>query len=119
MCCITTTTTTDTSNKPYVCYLLTNEERRHTYVGITNNIERRLRQHNGEIQGGAKRTRNRGIWTVAAYVSGFHNKSQALSFEWHMHHPRPRRYVRGVQGRTLYARKLMTQSRFAHLHLHF
>ncbi|WP_321275774.1 GIY-YIG nuclease family protein [Thiomicrorhabdus indica] len=29
------------------------------YCGITNNLEKRLRQHNGEIKGGAKYTRCR------------------------------------------------------------
>ena len=28
------------------------------YCGITNNLERRLKQHNGEIKGGAKYTRS-------------------------------------------------------------
>ena len=29
------------------------------YCGITTNLERRLKQHNGEIKGGAKYTRSR------------------------------------------------------------
>jgi len=29
------------------------------YCGITNNLEKRLRQHNGEIKGGAKYTQSR------------------------------------------------------------
>lgn len=29
------------------------------YTGITNNLEKRLRQHNGEIKGGAFYTRNK------------------------------------------------------------
>ena len=37
----------------YNVYLLVNDKCNNTYVGITNNLERRIRQHNGEIKGGA------------------------------------------------------------------
>jgi hypothetical protein len=46
-------------SKPYVCYLLHASEATkgpRTYVGITNNLTRRLRQHNREISGGSKYT---------------------------------------------------------------
>lgn len=35
-----------------------------TYVGSTNNIERRLRQHNGEIVGGGKYTAKGRPWVL-------------------------------------------------------
>ena len=57
-----------------------------TYVGATVDLERRLRQHNKEIKGGAHAT---GIkvsqgetWTRAAHVSGFPDWQAALQFEW-------------------------------------
>lgn len=57
-----------------------------SYVGATVDLERRLRQHNKEIKGGAHAT---GIkvaqgetWTRAAHVSGFPNWQAALQFEW-------------------------------------
>jgi len=57
-----------------------------TYVGATVNLERRLRQHNKEIKGGAHAT---GVkvdagktWTRVCYVSGFPDWSAALQFEW-------------------------------------
>ena len=40
----------------YIIYLILNNKNALTYVGITNNPERRIRQHNGEIKGGAKYT---------------------------------------------------------------
>jgi len=40
----------------YIIYLLYNTSNTSTYVGITNNPTRRLRQHNGELVGGAKYT---------------------------------------------------------------
>lgn len=52
-----------------------------TYVGATVNIKRRLRQHNGEIIGGAKYTRH-SQWNVVAYISGFPTWTDALQFEW-------------------------------------
>lgn len=57
-----------------------------TYVGATVDLERRLRQHNKEIKGGAFATGskvNKGeIWTRAAHVSGFPDWQAALQFEW-------------------------------------
>lgn len=57
-----------------------------TYVGATVDLERRLRQHNKEIKGGAHAT---GIkvsqgetWTRAAHVSGFPDWQATLQFEW-------------------------------------
>jgi len=57
-----------------------------TYVGATVDLNRRLRQHNKEIKGGAHAT---GIkvaqgetWTRAAHVSGFPDWQAALQFEW-------------------------------------
>ena len=70
------------NNNDYVCYLLKSEVSCRTYIGITNNIKKRLRQHNGEIKGGAKYTKINRPWKLILYVEGFPNKSQALSFEW-------------------------------------
>lgn len=57
-----------------------------TYVGATVNLERRLRQHNKELVGGAHATSAKvlkgEVWTRACYVSGFPDWSAALQFEW-------------------------------------
>ena len=57
-----------------------------TYVGATVDLDRRLRQHNKEIKGGARATSIKVIqgetWTRAAYVSGFPDWKAALQFEW-------------------------------------
>ena len=57
-----------------------------TYVGATVDLDRRLRQHNKEIKGGAHATGAKvaqgETWTRAAHVSGFPNWQAALQFEW-------------------------------------
>lgn len=82
---------------PWVCYLIINGEGR-TYIGITNNIERRLKQHNGILKGGAKSTRGKGPWKLYLYIKGFPNRSIASKFEWRMHHPGGHRSSRTKGG---------------------
>eukprot|EP00122_Pirum_gemmata_P014970 Pgem_evm1s13979 len=41
----------------YIVYVLTNSCNKRTYLGVTNNSIRRLRQHNGELKGGARSTK--------------------------------------------------------------
>jgi predicted GIY-YIG superfamily endonuclease len=57
-----------------------------TYVGATVDVDRRLRQHNKEIKGGAHATGAKVAagksWTRVCYVSGFPDWSSALQFEW-------------------------------------
>ena len=57
-----------------------------TYVGATIDLNRRLRQHNKEIKGGAHATSMKvikgEIWTRAAHISGFPDWQAALQFEW-------------------------------------
>ena len=67
----------------YVVYVLINSVHNKTYVGITNNSVRRLRQHNGELVGGAKyTTMNKGLgdWSFYGFVRNL-EKRPALSLE--------------------------------------
>lgn len=61
-----------------------------TYVGATVDLERRLRQHNKEIKGGAHATGIKVLqgesWVRAAHVSGFPDWPAALQFEWRWKH---------------------------------
>tara|TARA_B100000424_G_C22942592_1_gene501548 strand:- start:1275 stop:1592 length:318 start_codon:yes stop_codon:yes gene_type:complete len=64
-------------------YLLENTENKYTYLGVTVNINRRIRQHNGELVGGAKYTssnKGKGKWILKTIVNDL-TKSEALSFE--------------------------------------
>lgn len=57
-----------------------------TYVGATVDLQRRIRQHNREIQGGARYTGSkveRGHrWTRIAHIAGFPSWQAALQCEW-------------------------------------
>lgn len=57
-----------------------------TYVGATVDLDRRLRQHNKEIKGGAHATSAKvgkgEIWERACHVAGFPDWQAALQFEW-------------------------------------
>ena len=57
-----------------------------TYIGATVNLERRLKQHNKIIKGGAKATSikvdNGEQWKYYCYVENFPNYNEALKFEW-------------------------------------
>lgn len=70
-------------NNIYIIYLLINTNNNYTYLGITNNSIRRLRQHNGEIKGGAKYTnsfKGNGEWIYYLKIKNL-TKSEALSIE--------------------------------------
>ena len=87
------------------CYLLVNQTR--TYNGYTTQLKRRLRQHNGELRGGARATTRFGPgWTPIAVVTSRNpewTKERALSLEWHIRYPtgkRPRpKQLNGPDGR--------------------
>jgi len=62
-----------------------------TYAGVSPDPVRRLRQHNGEISGGAKYTTSKGPgWTHLCLVDGFRTKIEAMQFEWAVKHVPPR-----------------------------
>jgi len=70
---------------PFFVYLLLASDNS-TYVGATVDLERRLRQHNKELKGGAVATSTKVIkgetWIRAAHVEGFPDWQAALQFEW-------------------------------------
>ena len=76
--------TLEDPQKPSYVYLLRSLDGRQTYVGATVDLTRRLRQHNGELVGGAKYTTSKGKdqWVRIGYVSGFPTWNAALQFEW-------------------------------------
>ena len=75
-----------TINKQYFVYLLESSDDHNTYIGATVDLNRRLRQHNKEIKGGAKLTSRKVVkgqtWKRICYVKNFPTWSCALQFEW-------------------------------------
>ena len=57
-----------------------------TYIGATVDLDKRIRQHNKEITGGAVATSNKviqgEIWSYYCYVENFPSYNEALKFEW-------------------------------------
>lgn len=61
-----------------------------TYIGATVDINKRIRQHNQEIKGGAVATgakvKQGEIWKYYCYVENFPSWQEALRFEWRWKH---------------------------------
>jgi predicted GIY-YIG superfamily endonuclease len=98
-----------TQDKKYFCYFLGQPDnwQGETYNGYTVNLERRLRQHNGEIKGGAFATTKKGkdAWKFISVItsSEWKDVSRAMQCEWQCRYPtrkkpRPRCYA-GASGR--------------------
>lgn len=62
-------------------YVLVSLPLERTYVGVTNDLRRRLDQHNGRIPGGAKSTRQGRPWRVGCTHGPFETKGEALRVE--------------------------------------
>uniref|UniRef100_A0A0D9XP05 GIY-YIG domain-containing protein n=1 Tax=Leersia perrieri TaxID=77586 RepID=A0A0D9XP05_9ORYZ len=62
-------------------YLIASSRIPRTYVGVTTDFPRRLRQHNGELKGGAKASSAGRPWNLACLIEGFVNRSKACEFE--------------------------------------
>lgn len=65
----------------WTVYVLWSASRGRTYVGITTDVERRLRQHNGDLVGGARSTRAGRPWTLGAHYGPFMDRSRATRAE--------------------------------------
>lgn len=88
---VNTNTNTNTNinnavNNSFFVYLLQSDIKKNTYVGATVNLDRRLRQHNKIIKGGAIYTTSKVVngetWDRIVYISGFPTWNAALQFEW-------------------------------------
>lgn len=62
-------------------YLIYSMRKKRTYIGISTNPKRRLRQHNREIVGGARATSGATDWEHILILGGFVDKSSACRWE--------------------------------------
>ena len=99
-----------TEGKPWYCYLLISTSG-NTYIGATVDPDRRLRQHNKELVGGARRTGHAVAsgerWERVCKVAGFPDNHAALQFEW--------RWKR-LSCKKIYSGKTPIERRIAGLH---
>ena len=97
----------------YILQSIVHEKK--SYVGVTNSLPRRLRQHNGELPGGARYTHARRPWRFfAIFVVG--NRHDALSIEWKIKHCKRASDGVGITGKISAACRFGTMvSRFAQI----
>ena len=84
----------------YSVYIIKSDNK--SYVGMTNNFFRRIRQHNKEIKGGARYTSKSENWLPICIIDGFKDKSSACQCEWRL-----KRGKNGPNGRIEYLSKFI------------
>lgn len=100
------------SSHAYVCYVIANRAGTRTYAGCTNNLVRRMRQHDGELKGGAKATRGGGPWRLLFVVRGFGDDQRAaLRLEWRL--KQHRNWQRKLTAPPLVRRQLLLERALA------
>lgn len=78
--------------KMYFVYIIENEADRSWYIGFTDDLERRLGEHNGKI--GGKYTRSKvGGWEPI-YYEAYKNKTDALGRETFLKSGAGRRFLK-------------------------
>ena len=92
------------------CYII--ENKGYTYVGVSNNVKKRLRAHNCEIKGGAKYTTSKGPgWKHICVIHGFPTKIESMQFEWALKHVPPRN-AGGIINRIKKFKKLLHKEKW-------
>ena len=100
----------------YILQSLNNKYKNHTYNGKTNNPYRRIKQHNGILVGGAKKTRITRPNEIYCIIKGFDSNVEALQAEWRIKHPdkkkkRPKIY-NGINGRIISLNTIFQDTQF-------
>tara|TARA_Y100001958_G_C21214817_1_gene540296 strand:+ start:827 stop:1231 length:405 start_codon:yes stop_codon:yes gene_type:complete len=91
----------------YLVYILKSDNK--SYVGMTNNFDRRIRQHNKEIKGGARYTSKSNNWYPICIIDGFKDIKSACQCEWRLKQSYKNNF-RGVKGRINYLSKFISEN---------
>jgi len=75
----------------YYLYVLKNKKGSY-YIGTTNNIERRIQEHNN---GKSKATKNRGPWNIV-YTEKFRTRSQAMKREYYIKSQKSKKFIKNL-----------------------
>lgn len=65
----------------WTVYVLISGSRAETYVGVSPDVDRRLRQHNGELAGGARTTQRGRPWRVGTTYGPYETRGEAQRVE--------------------------------------
>lgn len=87
------------------CYLLRSKNpsfKNACYVGFTVDPPHRIKQHNGEIVGGAFMTHSKRPWEMTIVVYGFQTRQLALRFEWTWQHPREAKRLKEMDWTSIF-----------------
>lgn len=96
----------------YLVYILKSNNL--TYVGMTNDFCRRLKQHNKLLKGGAKYTQKSDNWYPICIIDGFTSKSEAMKCEWKIKSKKNKlaRKYKGDIGRIQYLNLLLQNNKW-------
>lgn len=96
----------------WIIYLLKSDVSSHTYIGATKNFNKRLRQHNGILKGGAKYTHANRPWKCVLIISGLPDKISALCLEWRLKRDRNMHPISGLKNRIYNVFDVLNLERF-------
>ena len=75
----------------FYMYILRNEKDSF-YIGTTNNIDKRIKQHNSHQ---SNYTRNRGPWELV-YEEEFQSRSEAIKREYYLKSQKSKKYLNSL-----------------------
>jgi len=85
----------------YHAYILRSRKNNRNYIGSTENLERRVKEHNGELENPGVSTLSGRPWDLVFYA-GYPSRVQALAAE---------RYIKRMKSRTWIAKLIAGEYR--------
>ena len=108
----------------YYCYFIISNKnnKTKTYIGITNNLKKRIKQHNNELKGGAKSTKTSSKWSYHTIMGKFNNLSDAMSFEWYWKHQQTKnnKWIHtksGINNKMKRLLELILEDKWSHINI--